>query len=394
MAIAFVFINAIGYAQYDRDYKYLESEMMIGYTIPVFDNWPETGPRKTISLSYNSHNLDTTKSWASYYNFPKTGVSFLFSDYGNNKIFGKEFSVVPVITFPLSKRIENGWNLKYGLGMSYFTKKFNERYNPVNVAVSTDITWFFLMMFYKNWYLSPKLSMNTGFGFLHSSNGHTTLPNIGHNSVMFSVSFERYRDRLGKTNYVRVKDYKSRPKQYFVNTQIGVGFHEYGGAEGPINGPKLMIYSFAVSYGKIVKDHVKLKYGMVYRHYDRAYNPTKEDSTSTKKSNGLLDEDATNFYVFFGAEFLIGHVGMNIESGFNLYKPYYNKFHEEYNAGESAFKSFMKKKVPMKLGLNYYLISNEKKPKNNFYVGVHVAANWSQADFTDFSIGYTRMISK
>ena len=115
---------------------------------------------------------------------------------------------------------------------------------------------------------------------------------------------------------------------------------------------------------------------------------------------------SSKFGVFISGELLLGHIGLEATLGYNIYKPFYETdwklnqgfFWEITNSeGTKELKYIYGKKedfqkgkeaISTRLGLRYYLFTNEKAPKNNFYIGANINANLSQADFTEFSFGY------
>ena len=114
---------------------------------------------------------------------------------------------------------------------------------------------------------------------------------------------------------------------------------------------------------------------------------------------------STNFGAFITSELLLGHIGFEIEIGYNFYKPFYEvewKLNQgfywdfetpegtetEYILGELDSYYKLKKSISARLGLKYYLINNQKSPKSNLFVACHINANLGQADFTEISLGY------
>ena len=98
----------------------------------------------------------------------------------------------------------------------------------------------------------------------------------------------------------------------------------------------------------------------------------------------------------------MSHIGIELAIGINIHKPFY-KVDWQLNQGyifvnENGQKTTIlgdlnwyyevKRTVATRMGLKYYLISNTKKPKHNFYVGAHINANLGQADFSELSLGY------
>ena len=80
--------------------SFIETEYMIGKLIPnqLIKQFPKTNTQQAFAMSLGGRSLDTTK-WGRYYNFPESGVMVLFSDLGNDKIFGQMINVLPYVSF-------------------------------------------------------------------------------------------------------------------------------------------------------------------------------------------------------------------------------------------------------------------------------------------------------
>ncbi len=83
----------------------------------------------------------------------------------------------------------------------------------------------------------------------------------------------------------------------------------------------------------------------------------------------------------------MGHIGIDIMGGLNLYKPFYSEFNTVYEKN-TGFRYLLKKHLASRMGLNLYVLNTNKLPKHNAFIGAHINANFGQADFTEFSIGY------
>ncbi len=47
----------------------------------------------------------------------------------------------------------------------------------------------------------------------------------------------------------------------------------------------------------------------------------------------------------------------------------------------------LKSLFPTRLGVKLYLFNTNKIPKNNLYIGANINANYTQADFSELSLG-------
>jgi hypothetical protein len=371
---------------------FVETEGRIGWLVANHSNFPESSHTTGYYLNIGQLNSSSQAKWASFYNFPYTGISLSAANLGNDSIMGNQYTAMPYIAFNTANRIGNAVYFRLGLGCSYFTKHYNRPDNRMNRAIGSHYTWSFQAMMYYSVFASRYMSLQLGWGYLHSSNGHTQLPNIGLNQGVVSLSAQFYPGGLNphfcpKSSRVQV----NRDRTWYYMVRNGFGFHEYGNAGGPVGGQKRMVKSLSLSTGLIYREHIKAEAGIAGRFYNQYYyhilNPV--DSEYFKKP--VLNSSCV--YVFLGCEFLMGHIGMDIEGGVNIYKPFYER-HYTVMEGEINTDYWLKRLINTKMGLNYYLINTDKNPRTNLFVGATINANFGQADFSEACIGIVHSIGR
>ncbi|MDN5203079.1 acyloxyacyl hydrolase [Fulvivirgaceae bacterium BMA10] len=369
---------------------FVEPEIMIGTVVPNFPDFPKSDIRTSLVLNFGRLNAIENQHWATYYSYPTTGIAFAVSDYANNKVLGREFSLVPYLTLNLSKKRLHSWYLKLGLGASYFTKHFDVLENPTNEVIGSSLTWTFQAFMYRSLLVNEKMHLKFGGGFWHSSNGHTQLPNFGMNSAMMSISAQFLDGAKALNFYKHNKPVDiDRTKHYYFVARKGYGFHELGDANGPIGGAKKSVYTLSLGAGVLYRQHLRVRAGFAYRFYQHYYDEIRANERSEFRDRPAWN--ASNIYFFLGSEFLIGHIGMDAEGGLNLFKPFFRTHIDEFTNTEDETKIFLKQMFSTRLGLNFYLFNTNRKPRNNFFLGAHINANFGQADFTEINLGYTHM---
>lgn len=364
---------------------FFEPEYMMGKVAPNHSDFPKTSISHYSALNLGWFHNSQGKSWASFYNYPFTGIILSRSTLGNNHVFGNQYSVIPYIVFNTSNRLKHSVHFRIALGGSYYTKHYNSINNPDNLVIGSGFTWSFQSFMYYSMITSKYISVNLGYGYLHSSNGHTQLPNIGLNQAAVSISAKFFPSGINpgfQPKYNRIP--VDRKKIIYGMIRTGIGFHEYGSAGGPVGGEKRLVNSVTLSVGAILREHIKVSIGFAGRYYHQYYYNILNPVDSTYSSKPRLN--SSNLYFLAGCEFLAGHIGMNIEGGLNLFKPYFRK-HFTTMEGSIDFDFWLKNLFNTKLGLNYYLINTQKKPRTNLFIGVSLNANFGQADFTEASFG-------
>ena len=368
--------------------SFIENEYMIGKLIPnqLIKDFPETKPQQGFVMTFGGKSLDTNK-WGRYYNFPESGVSLVFTDFGNDVIFGQMINVLPYVSFNIFNKFPGKSQLKIGAGAAYFNTVFDSITNPINEVISSHFTWDVKVFLYHQLFETSRFKLKAGVGFSHESNGHTKLPNLGANSYMFNLagqfSNKKYADFITPS---RIKRGNIAPKKYFINAQQGYGVHEQDDTEGPMTGRSKPVYSSSIAFGTVFNNHLKLRAGVVYRFYEQFKAHVTENDIEGLSDNPTAA--ASNAIFFIGNEFLMSHFAFDIRFGVNLYKPFYRQFNKE-NTAEAV----LRKTFSSRIGTNIYLKNTNQHHKNNVFIGAHINANMGKADFSELTIGYTYLLN-
>jgi len=382
------FANGFSQADTNKQKHFIQPEYMVGKVLPMSNRFafPSTGYQQTAAINFGFTNNDTTK-WAKYYNQAESGFIVLYSNLGNNKVLGHQFSLLPFVSFNVFNNFKTPFKLKIGAGISYFTSRFDSLGNPTNEIVGSQFTWDVKIFLYKTIYKKGGFNLKLGAGFSHESNGHTRLPNLGVNSPMASISGQFYQQK--EDNYIthqRVKRENVSPKNYYLTLEEGLGFHEQDETEGPKKGFLKPVYSSDISGAILFNEHIKLRGGFTYRFYQQYYNHILEN-----KVEGLIDNpewSSSNISFYLGNEFLMGHLSIDFLLGVNLHKPFYRKFNPGTDIGLTLQKTLL-----TRIGMNLYLINTHQLPKHNLFLGAHIKANMAKADYTELTLGYTYRIN-
>ncbi|MFW5657463.1 MAG: acyloxyacyl hydrolase [Bacteroidota bacterium] len=362
---------------------HLQPEWMSGKIVPNYKRAPSTDFRNSLFLNFSFRYSQSNKSWPGYYHYPYAGISLSMSTLGNPDIYGNEISIIPYLMFnPMRKCAKNTF-LKVGLGMAYFDRPYNPELNPANKAIGSNYNWAFQLFLYQNFPVTGRTSFMLGGGYLHASNGHTRLPNVGLNSAMISVTANV--ELFQTTEQPQLLSEKFENRSPFIQVTQGFGVHELGGSTGPVGGKKGQVHATSLAYGIVFKNHLKIRTGFTYRYYEHFYTMVENEKLDHYSIHPR--KAASNTFFFLGSEFLIGHFSIDIEGGINLHKPMYKEFYKQYEGKLKTFKYFLKSTFPSRLGIQYYLINTDKQPKTNAFISGHINANFGQADFSSVSVG-------
>ncbi|NTW33584.1 MAG: acyloxyacyl hydrolase [Bacteroidetes bacterium] len=392
-----IFLLSLSYFGYSQDTlkeiktaNYVEPEIMAGCIVPNYPGYPAVHLLKSFYLSLGKFNYNPQNAWSGYYNYPFTGVSVSYTELGNTKVFGEELRIMPYIELNTSNKLQNALIFKLGIGCSYLTKHFNEATNSGNYAIGSGFNFAFQAFLHYNVITGKQSILRIGGGYLHSSNGHTQLPNFGLNTATLSVSYLNFMKPLSNYHLDKfIKPAIDKKKQYFVLLRSGIGMHEFGGTMNPVGGAKRGVFSVAASTGIIFKHNIKVQAGFAYRFYQQFYSYILNHETPQYIEHPVIN--SSNFYFYAGCEYLLGHAGIDIEGGLNLYKPFFKKYNTLFE-NNRGFSFMLKKLFNSRLGLKLYLLNTAKQHKNNLFMAAHINANFGEADFSDISLGYIFII--
>jgi hypothetical protein len=175
----------------------------------------------------------------------------------------------------------------------------------------------------------------------------------------------------------------------------------------PFNDKK-NVYTLSGVYGRVWNNRYKLGLGINYRFYQHYYDYIKgnESLVNDGREFSHFKENpgwnASNIALTINGEYLLNHIGIDLQIGINLHKPAYKidwrinqgwdntprEISETWMLGEYNTKYKLKQLISTRLGLKYYLIGTINKPKHNVYAGCYINANLGQADFAELSLGY------
>lgn len=380
-------------------------EFLFGITGESNTDFPEHKLQKQMILNLSWDHKNNQQDWAKVLKGPRTGISIGYTDFGNSESLGIAISALTFIEFNTLKTKRLKFHI--GTGASYFNKQYDSINNPNNEAVSTKFTWSFRLFSYYNFIETEKFNWRVGLGFYHHSNGHSSLPNQGYNSFLLSLSTDIKSTSYNKKiqNTVDNKDIEKNKSSYF-STRIGYGTNVLSKAFND-NKP---VYTFSGEYGKIYKNTFKVGVGFYYRFYQNYYDYIVNDESLVQDGREFESykdnptKYASNIGLSINGEIFLNHFGIDLQIGFNLYKPGYDidwRLNQGWSyvpqdipedsaivLGEYDSYYKIKKLISTRFGLKYYLIATNKQPKSNIYLGIFINGNLGQADFNELSLGY------
>jgi hypothetical protein len=274
---------------------------------------------------------------------------------------------------PITSKLAFNWAL--GLGAVYFNKPYHYIDNPKNIANGSHLAFLVELNLGLRYQFTANYSLSGAFVMLHSSNGHTVLPNVGTNIPAYRLAL-CYQPSNNKS-ISRVLPTWERTKEH--NLRLSLGQNEFGRSTAPTNGPPQHIY--LLSYQHSMRYSIK---GRWYLGAEGYYNGGYRLYLKSQEIAELEDKftNASALVVFVGHEYRYGHYGLLVQAGYNIHNPFLHYFIKENQPGEK-----LKAHLPGKFGVNYYIKNPFIHHRTNFYIGAYIKSNVTQADFLETGAG-------
>lgn len=319
--------------------------------------------------------------WHQFYNFPRGGFEVVYAYLGNEKELGSAIGLFPAMEWH-SKKANTRWRFKMGFGVGYFNKIFDPVTNPQNYYIGRNVVNMSRFTLHHEKQLNKKLSIRYGLSAIHSSDGHTALPNVGLNMFTADVvlNFTDHKSEIIHNDII--DDRKS-----FYTIKFGLGMHELGKTEKPVGGPSYPSYHLSAWYNKPFKHIHVLQLGMILGYYTSFYDyiVNQEVYSSAQKIRSGTG------IVFVGHEFVLGKFGLTTQAGIYVYNPFYIKqaklegtWDNTSDKLESVFSN--------RLGLSYYPFKKSNalnKLRNQLGLSIYIKTNLAQADLFEYAVSYS-----
>jgi Lipid A 3-O-deacylase (PagL) len=373
----------------DHQGSYFATGILWGKTLPVHSNYPKTDLAESLLFSFGKLHTPDKKAWADFYRRPFTGLNVFVTDFGNPDVFGYGVSVLPFITVHSRRLDKPAWHFSVGLGLAWYSKHFDPISNPRNKSVGSAFSWAYQLGIYRDILVRERLRLQLGGGWLHGSNGHVQLPNFGINVFNAGIKSQFYLQNMDwKSPAPSLKTENHRT--LFLMTRLGIGVHEFGGPARH-GGPKKNVYEGNIALGMMIKPFIRLRTSLGYRYYEHFNDYIIDQQLSEYLSQPKLN--ASNIYASIGAEFLLGHFAIDAEWGVNIYKPFFGTFYDTFEDRGQRDK-ILKSLFLQHVGLIYYVWDTTQAHPFNLGFGVHINANFGQADFTGASLFYVHQLKR
>ncbi|MBL7917671.1 MAG: acyloxyacyl hydrolase [Bacteroidia bacterium] len=357
-----------------------ELNTYFGYLIKAYPGVPQSNyvSLNSVGFYWQTNGKD---AWHQHFLFPKFGFDFMYGSFNNQQELGYSLSISPCWEFK-SKKANKKWRFKTGFGAAYFNKPFNAVTNPTNFYIGGNYTNMTVFNLFWKHTIKRGIHLKYGLAAIHSSNGHTSLPNAGMNMVSAHIGLSF----LNK-NAVQKSRVDSINKKLSYTLKAGIGYHEFGSTSKPVGGPLYPSYHISLWLNKPYSKIGLLQFGFTGAYYTSFYDyivsqEVYATNQKIKSSTGLL---------FAGHELVFGKLSFVAQAGIYFYNPFYikqKKLEGSWDNIPDKLEAFNTNRI----GLMYYPFKKSNSLvnlKNQFHLGLFLKANLAQADLFEYSLGFT-----
>lgn len=238
-AIIFFTLNSLfAFSQQEKIRQYLfgiEPEFRYGKIWKHTVNFKPEVEKKSFTAQLNLMWQSTgQKEWQRMLNYPVWGLDVGYTSFGNKKILGSEFFLVPDVQFRLAGKENIQLWLKGGVGIAWLTKHYDAIENPTNNVIASSINNCSTISLRLKVKMNPKLNLVIGSSFTHSSTGDVRMPNLGINIPANEICLQYFFHPVYETAFNETSLTTEKRKSLVLTTRNGIGLYEIFIPDGPI----------------------------------------------------------------------------------------------------------------------------------------------------------------
>ena len=271
--------------------------------------------------------LNGAAAWHHAYRMLSVGCGYMFSDLGSPKYLGYAHSLYGFVDIPIISGDKFSWTYDLGVGLGYITKKFDINDNPNNKVIGSNINAFLLVSTGIEYAPTKYTTVKLDWGLHHLSNGNTSEPNWGVNTVYLMAGVKQKIDK-NPANKPRKIPFDDKIWQMLFS--YGVGSKEIT----PITGNKYFVSDLhftvrrKISYTNGVGGGVDLMYdGSISKElkYSSKLGRNLPDSVYTEKNiHNFSPAIHANWSVYLGRVIFDIQLGLYLHD--KLDRIYFNRW--------------------------------------------------------------------
>ncbi len=339
---------------------------------------PDKNGSNYIQLSFTTNTGTQSGSFFNWYRKPQVGFTGLVGFLGQKDILGNVYAFYPTWNYSLFNEKSIGLNIKLGTGFAWFSKPYDKFDNTQNTLIGSHLTnateigldvWFKFL---------PQWKIEAGSSFLHFSNGHMAIPNIGLNDITAKIGVIYSPGTLQGTT-TKTKHLPSVDTSWKKSIAISLGRHELAYSTYPTDGPSYNIYKIYAGVSKTLTNINEIQFGISAAYYESFHTFIH----LTDYYNHFQYLASTVWSLHVAHEFLINRFGFVTDLGIKVIDPFYRSYFLEKD-GSLWYKAVFAPRI----GFKFYPVWNSFASQR-LAMGLFVQTNCGQADFVEYSLSYT-----
>ncbi len=298
--------------------------------------------------------LMSEESWQYCFCYPRTGISFFYTNFANPEVLGSSFALYPFVEPAINGEKKLHATIRFGMGPTFLNNVFDSVDNPDNKFYSSLISFIVHASFGVNYVINDRIYLRASAGFNHISNGGIKNPNLGINFPTASIGLEYNFNPLPYVDRTKDKSIK------LIHYNQRIDFTIFATGKTAVKGQeRYPVYGICSGWSYVAgrQNALSLSAEFTVDLADR-----KEITKNNLMENGEFI-DHKYFALLAGHELILGRFNFYQQLGVYLYSPY-------------------KRRDPVyqRYGLNFYLIKK-------FFIGINIKAHRQVADFLDVRAG-------
>lgn len=309
----FLSLKQDGFAQTDGSKIIVGAAYQYGSVIthtPKIRHFARTRPT---GLEINLQKSTTgTRAWQQLYRYPRLGLSFVYFNYFN-PVIGQSFAISPYLSLPVHRSDRGDIYFRFGTGLAYFTNPFHRRENPTNNIISAHFNAVIQTRLEYNRRLSNKISLLTGIGLNHYSNGGNAKPNLGVNITTFSLGLN-YHPTASVSFQTPAKKPEHTAQKHYVSISSSLGVKQ----RDDFDTVRYLVNSMAIAGYRRLNQKSTLQVALE-GFYDPSLFPRRNWDPRVKPGE---KPDIRRASLNVGHELAFGKVSFGTHVGLYIYRPY------------------------------------------------------------------------
>ena len=330
-----------------------------------------------IELGWQS---DGTEDWQHMYKLPNYGIGIYTADFYNDDELGQPNAIYGWWSAPYKRWRRSDLRAKLGFGLAWNWQAFDQFENPWQNIIGSQRTVYIEAGLHYNYYLSSRWELLGGFDFVHFSNGKTTVPNVGINTVAPRVTVQ-YNFNKEPIDYEHIKKIGEEIPKYDKSNEVyfvlaggvkNVKFDTTGGTdpEATFLNEYYGIGNFSAAYQRQLHWKHKIGGGLDIS-YDGTHGVTVNVDTVNQTWEKVDPPAGQKVYVglYFSYEWVMHRWSVILQPGYVIYR--------------TEFPNLVSK-FYQRAGLRYGFGKDYR-----YFAGINIrATNFSVADYIEWAVGY------